>query len=174
MKQVISLVLWFLLLACASAKPTNFEFVPGKSFGPLRLGQPFKDCVAALPGWTYNKDSFGYVNHPHYVFPKEAKGVFVEFLLSVTPKQNTLRQVEIHDPSSFLKGHPEIRLGCTAQQVVRVLGPVAEDSLDRLDYPHLGIRFFFESGRPPRQEDPYLVRKFKKGQCKTIQIFAPE
>lgn len=174
MKKMTSLVLWFLLLACASAKPTNFEFVPGKSFGPLRLGQSFKQCVAALPGWTYNKDGFGYVNDPIYVFPKEAKGVFVEFLLSVTPKQHTLRRVQIHDPSCFLKGHPEIRLGCSAQQVIRALGPVAGDVSDYLDYPHLGIRFIFEDGRPPRAADPFNVRKFKKGQCQLIQLFVPE
>jgi hypothetical protein len=174
MKKLFFWLCCFSLIASAAAKPAGFAFVPGKSFGPVQLGDTFSQCVAKLPGWTYNDDGSGYVIGPSFVFPREAKGTLTQFILGFTPKK-VLRNVEIHDESCYLEGHPKVRLGCTLKDVEAALGPARPGSYPtQLDYPHLGIRFNFEDGRPERATPPFNVPQFKTGQCEWIQIFARE
>ena len=167
----LALVFLMLLTAVVLAEPAGFEFEPGKSMGPVTLGDTLDDCKMALAGWTYSI-SDEYVIGPYYIYPKEEEGVLVQFILGFTPS-GRLRDIEIHDPSIALDGHPEVHLGCTRDAVVSALGPANQDLDTYLEYEDLGIRFMFEDGEPPRADDPHKVPKFGKGQCETIQCFVP-
>jgi hypothetical protein len=171
MKRPLILMLLFLCLGVAVAEPARFTFVPGR-MGPVQLGQPVESTLSALKDWTYSVDA-EYAIGAYYIFPREAPGVMVEFILGFDRKKK-LRDIEIHDPRCAMEGHPEIHLGCTRRQMEAALGTRQDFTDYYCDYNDLGIRFIFDDGRPPRQQDPYQVPRFAKGQCKSIQIYRPD
>ena len=172
MKRLLTLMLWALCTGLAISKPANFTFTPGKSFGPVHVGQSLRSSLAALKGWTWNIDQEGYASGRYYTFPKEQPGVMVQFILGFNP-ENQLRDVSLYDRSCVMQGHPEIHLGCTRKQVEAALGPCKDGTNEACDYRDLGIQFNFASGLPPRAELPYAVPKFAPGQCDLIMIYRP-
>ncbi|MBX3172130.1 MAG: hypothetical protein KF760_32295 [Candidatus Eremiobacteraeota bacterium] len=163
--------MFLITILCAGlawTEPLGMQFSPGRSLGPLRLGQSVKATLAALKAFTHELDD-DYAIGPIYQFP--AQGTVQ--LLANFDRKDHLTGLEIHDPSCTLQGFPKVHLGCGREAVVAALGPPDDDDPYYLEYKKLGVRFLFEDGRPPRQQDPYKVPKFKKGQCEMIMLFAP-
>lgn len=150
-----------------SAQPLKMEFSPGRSLGPLRLGQSVKATLSTVK-LSHDLDD-EYAIGPTYQFP--AHGM-VQLLASFDRKDHLIG-LEIHDPSCTLQGFPKVHLGCSREDVLAALGKADGDDPYYLEYRKLGIRFLIEDGKPPRAEDPYKVPKFKQDQCDNIMIFKP-
>src|SRR4051812_48442303 len=134
------LLIFLLLVLPALGKPA-YRFVPGKSFGPVRLGQSPEQLKQALPGWTYEVEP--YTIGDLYHFPKSG----VEQFNCAFGTDHILREIPLSSDQFRMQGDPGIGPGASQEAITRRFGKPTTNTLDRFggywDYNQNGLCFFF-------------------------------
>ena len=156
-------LLLLLLLALPALAEPLYTFVPGKSFGPVTLGQSPEQLKQALSDWTYEVEP--YAIGDVYSFPKTGT---VLFSCSFTTS-HVLQEVSLTSNKFKMEGDPGIGPGASQEAIERRFGKPTTNTLDRFggywDYNKDGLCFFFPSKREPAV--------YGKGHCLSLAIYVP-
>ena len=156
------LLLLLLLTLPVLAKPT-YTFVPGKSFGPVTLGQSPEQLKQALSDWTYDFEH--YASGHLYHFPKTG----IEQFNCAFTTDHVLQEVTLSSNKFKMKGDPGMGPGASQEAIQRRFGKPTTNTLDRFggywDYNQQGLCFFFPSSRQPAI--------YGKGHCLSVAIYVP-
>lgn len=156
------LLLLLLLTLPALARP-SYTFVPGKSFGPITLGQSPDQLKQALKDWTYEVEP--YVIGDLYHVPKTGTE---QFNCSFDTK-HVLKMITLSSNQFKMQGDPKIAPGASQQEIQARFGKPTTNTLDSFggywDYNNHGLCFFFPSSRQPAI--------YGKGHCLSVAIYEP-